>query len=111
MSHRLSGSGVSQVLDFPTGVVPISWRFTFKGPDNAGGGTATVPDVLVPHSTPDPILATSDPVPVAGIWTVSFFAVDATGSPIGPVIEKTIEVAAQVQLRVAKDLLLQVIVG
>jgi hypothetical protein len=104
--HKVSASGVSELQNFPTGIVPTGWRFTFSGPDGA-----SVPPVLVPYATADPILAASEPVPVAGDWTVDFSAVDASGMAVGPVKSATVNVPADVMLRVAKGLTLQVVVG
>jgi hypothetical protein len=109
--HKISASSTTVSQTFPTGTVAANYRFRFTGPPDPQGNPAAMPNVLVPYGAPDPIQVTSDVVPVPGLWTVGFALLDSAGQLLGPEITAQKDVPADVFLRVAAGLTLQVISG
>jgi hypothetical protein len=109
--HKITASATTVPQLFPTGTVAATYRFRFTGPVDQQGNPASMPSVLVPYGAPDPIQATSEVVPVPGFWTIGFALLDGTGQLLGPEVTAQKDVPADVTLRVAAGLTLQVITG
>ena len=107
--HKIVAMGSTVPLTVPAGTIASAYRFRFVGPPAA----LPVPDVSVPYdpSAIDPITATSEVLTAQGIWTVAFALVDGVGNVLGVEQATTIDVPADVIVRVAAGLTVQVIVG